>query len=241
MTVLTIPPPLTGDVALFLDFDGTLVPLQDDPDSVHLSGHQMSCLQAISDRLLQAMAIVSGRDIRDLSRRVPESLWRAGSHGLEICAPGDRMFQEPSSAPASLIVSLQGVVSAHPGARLELKGEVLALHYRHCPHQEAPILSLMTEIMRAYPGYKVQSGKLVAEAKPVRANKGSAIETFLSISPFKGRVPVMLGDDKTDEDAMKVVSRLGGWSVKVGEGESLAQYRLRDTRDVWKWLSEGCL
>lgn len=241
MTKTSALPPLSGALALFLDFDGTLAPLQDNPASVCLSGRQLACITALARKMDNALAIVSGRDIRDLSTRVPRTLWRAGSHGLEICAPGAAPVCEPGSAPPSLVASMQRLAAHHPGTRLEQKGEVLALHYRAVPSCEADLLLSLTEILKAYPSYTHQSGKMVLEAKPLRANKGNAIRHFMSFAPFLGHTPVMVGDDATDEDAMKTVLSLGGWAVKVGDGDTVAGHRAGSPAEVWHWLSEGAL
>ncbi len=237
----TLPPPITPDLALFLDFDGTLAPIQDDPASIYLSGRQQACIVSLSETLDSALAIVSGRDIRDLSKRVPNSVWRAGSHGLEICAPGDAALHVPKAAPPGLESSLQAITTSYPGSRLEVKGEVMAIHYRFAPREGASIQGEMANVLNAYPGYTLQSGKYVLEAKPAGANKGAALDSFMGLSAFMGRVPVMVGDDTTDEDAMSVVAARGGWAIKVGEGETGARYRLSEPDDVWRWLSKGTL
>jgi trehalose 6-phosphate phosphatase len=85
----------------------------------------------------------------------------------------------------------------------------------------------------------VQSGKMVAEIKPSGRDKGMAIEEFMGEAPFKGRLPVFLGDDLTDEQGFQVVNRLGGHSVKIGSGPSAARWRLQDAAAVRRWLSEG--
>lgn len=239
MSVMTAPPILSPSLALFLDFDGTLVPIQDDPATVGISDDQSRLLTRLSDDQNGALAVVTGRDIRDISKRVPQSLWRAGGHGLEICAPHEAPSDTPTLAPADLVNAFATLSAENPGTWVETKGEVLALHYRSVPHSETKLISEAEVIIGAFESYKVQSGKCVLEAKPLTANKGRAIGTLMELAVFSGRTPVMVGDDTTDEDAMKVAIELGGWAVKVGEGESHAGYRLQDTTKVWDWLSKG--
>jgi len=86
---------------------------------------------------------------------------------------------------------------------------------------------------------EVQGGKMVAELKPSGYDKGSAIGEFMREPPFAGRVPLFIGDDATDEHGFEVVNRLGGHSVKVGEGPSAARWRLAAPAAVRAWLTEG--
>ena len=73
-------PRLTKRPALFLDFDGTLAPIQDDPDTVAMPGETLAAINRLQLFVAEAICIISGRDIRDLSSRVPLSHWRAGGH-----------------------------------------------------------------------------------------------------------------------------------------------------------------
>ena len=232
------PPPLSGGLALFLDFDGTLAPLQDDPDAVMISDAQTERLLEIKSLMSGALALVSGRDVRDLSKRVPDELWRAGNHGLYICEPNETAPLELDRAPERLVHQLDALVSKTAGTRLEIKGKVLALHYRSAPDAEQSLISGVEAILADHSDYKLQQGKFVLEAKPTGAHKGAAIEAMMKLPPFVGKTPVMVGDDKTDEDAIEVVVARGGWAVKVGAGASCAQYRLSDPDAVWSWLSE---
>lgn len=239
MTRSAPPPALTDDHALFLDFDGTLAPIRDDPDAVALPSGGAQVLGALARRLGGALALLSGRDVRDLSRRVPGSIWRAGGHGLEICAPGEAPACERAAAPEILSRAIAEAIEGIEGARIETKGEILAVHYRAAP-DAAGILSQRLAIAAARAeGYSLQHGKMVFEAKPAHAHKGAALLRLMRHAPFAGRVPVMVGDDTTDEDAMQAALDAGGLAVKVGQGESLAPARLSTPDDVWNWLGEA--
>ena len=230
-------PPLPGpDAALFLDFDGTLAPIQLDPDAVSMPPHGAAILSALAEKLGGALAIISGRDMRDLIARTPDGLWRAGAHGLEICAPGENAEDAPLAAPPALVSALDLIAAGVDGARLEQKGPVLALHYRAAPEAGDTLAAAMAKVLDGVEGYVMQSGKMVHEAKPMHANKGRALAQLMERAPFAGRAPIMIGDDATDEDAIAYAIEAGGKGVKVGAGDSRAMFRLSDPDDVWRWL-----
>ncbi len=239
MTDPTLPRPLSRSDALFLDFDGTLAPIQADPFSVALPAHGASTLLGLAEALGGALAVLSGRDIRDLGGRIPHCLWRAGGHGLDICAPGEALPENDRSAPAPLLAALKPVIEGLPGVRLEPKGEVLAVHYRGAPQHADKLAGQLSRAVETVASYRLQHGKMVFELKPEHANKGHALERMMQDVPFCGRRPVMVGDDTTDEDAMRAALALGGVAVKVGDGETVAPFRLSDPAAVWNWLEEG--
>ena len=231
--------PLRPDCALFLDFDGTLAPLQDDPDSVCLPPDGAVILGALKARLSGALAIISGRGVHDLAIRTPCELWRIGGHGLEILAPGERPQERSKQAPQWLANELTALAGKYPGARLEIKGAVLALHYRAVEHAGDPLAEAAAAIIAQADGYIMQHGKMVIEVKPAAANKGAALNAVMQSAPFAGRTPFVVGDDVTDEDAMVEALRMGGGSVKVGDGETVAPLRLADPDAVWRWLKSS--
>ncbi len=223
-----------GD-ALFLDFDGTLAEIGPDPEAVVLDPATAGAILRLAGALGGAVAVISGRDLRDLVRRTPDGLWRAGGHGLEILAPGERPGPPPPTAADGVLAPLRAM-TAWPGVRLELKGPVAALHYRLAPAAEAGCHAAAHAAAAAGSALVVQPGKMVVEVKPARASKGVALDTLARRPPFAGRRPVMLGDDATDEEAMHAALALGGTAVKIGPGPTIAPHRGDGPAEVRAWL-----
>jgi trehalose 6-phosphate phosphatase len=124
------------------------------------------------------------------------------------------------------------------GLAIEDKGAALALHYRAVPEREAEILAFAERLSRAAaPGLRLIEGKMVVEFVPAESDKGTAISAFLAEPPFRGRRPVFVGDDATDEDGFAAVDRHAGISVRVGpSGVTAAKYRLASVTAVLAWL-----
>ena len=224
-----------GD-SLFLDFDGTLAEIGPDPDAIRLASEVAPALARLAARLAGAVAILSGRDLRDLASRTPDTVWRAGGHGLEVLPPGAPPPPAPPPLPEAVLAPLRAAARA-PGVRLELKGPVAALHFRAAPHAEAACLAAARAAAAAAPGLVHQPGKMVVEVKPAAAHKGEALRRLSLAPPFAGRRPLMLGDDTTDEDAFAAAQTLGGLAVKIGPGASAARLRAPDPAAVRAWLT----
>jgi trehalose 6-phosphate phosphatase len=133
---------------------------------------------------------------------------------------------------------LAQVVNEHPGMLLEIKGAALALHYRNAPDREPVAREATQRLVADYPGaYVLQPGKMVYEIKPKDVDKGRAMRAFLDEPPFVGRQPVFAGDDLTDEKGFAVVDEVGGVSIKVGGGESIARTRVESVGALTAWLA----
>ena len=239
---LPAPPPLAdlvaqGPVALFLDFDGTLVEIASTPDAIMVPESLAARLGALSERLGGRLALVSGRAVDNLEQHCgPLEVATAGSHGMSrFSASRRRLGEEPSGLPPEAVQSLSEF-AAEQGFRLETKAHGAALHYRSDPSLEARGLAFATELAGAY-DLAVKRGKCVIELVPPGADKGAAVRAFMGEAPFAGSRPLFVGDDITDEDGFKAVQELGGLAVLVGHRRpTAARYQLADPAAVQQWL-----
>lgn len=225
--------------ALFLDFDGTLAEIAETPNAVHVDLALASLLERLAARLDGALALVSGRRLEDLDARLaPLRLPAAGLHGLERRS-GDgslRGVPHDQHVLSDAKRRLQAFVADRPRLILEDKTRALALHYRSAPELERDCRRIVFGLVDELPGYHVLNGKMVLELKPKSAVKDSAIRAFLMEHPFRGRLPVFVGDDRTDEDGFAWVNEQGGVSIKVGDGETRARYRVDGVTALRTWL-----
>ncbi|WJF89469.1 trehalose-phosphatase [Paraburkholderia bonniea] len=230
------------ETAFFLDFDGTLVELASTPDGVRVPPEVIRLLTALRHLTHGAVALVSGRSIASIDAFLclPD-LPVAGLHGAERRdANGD--IQRTGFNDERLLAMervLASVVNTHPGMLLEIKGAALALHYRNAPDSEPAARAVTQRLVADYPeAYMVQPGKMVYEIKPKNVDKGRALQAFLNEPPFAGRLPVFAGDDLTDEKGFAVVNACDGWSIKVGEGATVARARVESVEALLTWLAQ---
>ncbi|MFA4968727.1 MAG: trehalose-phosphatase [Sulfuritalea sp.] len=237
------PPDTEIDWAFFLDVDGTLLEIADQPSSVHVDTELLELVAQLHQLSGGAVALVSGRSISDLEALLGTlRLPLAGQHGLERRDAAGRLWihAAPPGAKCAIKEALAPVLARHPGLLLEDKGLTLALHYRQAPHLAAYAHRLMARLMREAGGeLELQKGKRVIEIKPAGVDKGTAVAEYLTESPFRGRHPVFIGDDLNDEHGFAEVNRLGGISIKVGSGRSCAAYRLSGVAAVRRWLGDA--
>ncbi len=220
---------LCPSCALFLDFDGTMVDIAPQPEAVRVPQPLIDSMAWLHAYLNGAVAIISGRTIEQIDAFLhPLRLPVAGVHGAERRTAGGALNRMAAPPLDTVQAAAAALVHAHPALRMEHKGSSIALHYRQAPELEALCLDAMQAAVQASPGLTLLRGKMVAEAKPVGASKGRAVEDFLGEAPFTGRVPLFIGDDITDEIGFSTVQRLGGLGIKVGEGATVAWQRLPD-------------
>jgi trehalose 6-phosphate phosphatase len=228
--------------ALFLDVDGTLLEFEAHPDDVRATAALISLLRAVDDCLGGALAIISGRSVADLDRVFdPWRPWAAGVHGVEVRGPQGLRRHVPDPAAVALLRSRAGELAAQtPGVWVEDKGVGVTLHHRAAPEADAAVRAMAAELADELDGaYEIQPGVFTQELRPAGWDKGRAVAELLAMAPFTGRVPVVMGDDRTDEDAFAVANRLGGTAVIVGDrSDTVATHRLADPAAVRAWLAE---
>ncbi|WP_353176989.1 trehalose-phosphatase [Delftia acidovorans] len=242
------PPLPTCRSALFLDFDGTLVPLAETPDAIRPDPALLPLLAGLQGRLDGALAIITGRQIEVLDRYLaPLCLPAAGEHGLRRRDCSGRLHGRACAMPAPVLQLCHALAQEHPALLVERKPSSIALHYRRAPQLAALCLETLTRALQRWPQLELLQGKCVLEVRPadmgsgMGSGKGSAIAAFLRESPFAGRVPVFVGDDVTDESGFAVVQAHGGMAIKVGEGASGARHRLDSPQAVHAWLQSACM
>ncbi|HEX8436880.1 trehalose-phosphatase [Archangium sp.] len=234
------------EVALFLDYDGTLTPIVPRPEDARLSDAMRATVAALSRRC--PVAIVSGRDLPALKDFVRlEGTCYAGSHGFDIERPGGQAFQQPEGL--ALLPELdaaerelaEGLASV-PGAGLERKRFSVAVHWRHVEEARVPeVERVVAEVLARHPRLRRSGGKKVFEVRPdIDWHKGRAVEWLLRELGLahEGVLPVFVGDDLTDEDAFEALQGRGlGLVVRGDEARpTAADYALEDVEEVRRLL-----
>lgn len=240
-----LPPPPQADWAYFLDFDGTLVDIAPRPEAIRVSDGLCDLLSSLSAVAGGALAVITGRSLADLDRHLalPE-VPAAGVHGLELRGGTRPQMSDLSArrhALAEVRAGAEQLARKHVDLRVEDKGEAIAVHYRAVPELGPEVLNaLASTVAEAGEILTLLNGKMVVEVKPTAANKGAAVEAFLSSPPFAGKRPCFIGDDVTDEDGFRVCNDRGGISIHVGPPDAAteARYRLASPAAVHAWLAQ---
>lgn len=232
------PPARLEGIALFLDMDGVLAPLAPRPEDVVPVARRTEILRRLAKRLKGRMAIVSGRTLAEIDR-ISEAASPAASgvHGLER-RRHDGSLERPPAHPAvrKVVETLDDYAADRPGMIVEDKTVSAGLHYRQAPGFAADVRRL-GERLAAETGLAIQHGDQVMELKTPGTSKGTAVRAFMAEAPFAGALPIMVGDDLTDEDGFEAATALGGFGVLVGpERPTAARYRLENVEAVLGWL-----
>ncbi|HEV2303748.1 MAG TPA: trehalose-phosphatase [Stellaceae bacterium] len=239
-------PECDPQAALFLDLDGTLIEIAARPDRVRVPAGLPALLDDLSREREGALAVVSGRALADIDRLLAP--WRgaaAGLHGGErrrADATLDLAFDERAARSlVRLRPRLAALAAGMPGVFVEDKGGALAVHYRTAPAREGALRAAARALSAEFaPALQFGEGKMAFEFRPPFASKGTAIAAFLAEPPFRGKKPIFVGDDLTDEDGFAEVNRRGGLAIRVGAlGGSAARFVLPSVAAALSWLAAG--
>ncbi|KAL6986065.1 trehalose-phosphatase [Sarracenia purpurea var. burkii] len=218
-------------IVIFLDYDGTLSPIVDDPDCAFMSKEMRSAVCNVAKYF--PTAIISGRSRDKVYELVGlTELYYAGSHGMDIMCPvngavstdysfciksTDKQGEEANLfQPAreflpmidevfrTLVENTKGI----QGTKVENHKFCASLHYRNVDEKNWPaIAQCVHDILKDYPRLQLTHGRRVLEIRPViNWNKGKAVEFLLEslgLNSHNDVLPIYIGDDTTDEDAFK--------------------------------------
>ncbi|CAL9101508.1 unnamed protein product [Musa acuminata var. zebrina] len=255
-------------VVLFLDYDGTLSPIVDNPDAAFMSTAMRAAVKKAAKCF--PTAIISGRSRDKVYEFVRLSeLCYAGSHGMDIMGPlreseyvGDhpdciRTTDEQGKEvhlfqPASEFVpminevykSLLDITKNIIGVKVENNKFCVSVHYRNVDEKMwEEVGKHVFDLLKDFSRLQVTHGRKVLEVRPVIDwNKGKAVEFLLESLGLSHRddiLPIYIGDDRTDEDAFKVLrdcNRGFGILVSTVPKETNAFYSLRDPSEVQEFL-----
>ena len=238
--VHAVPHP-AGPWCLFLDVDGTLLDLAEHPQAVAVEPHLIPLIERLRAAAHGAVALVSGRTISDLDGLFGTSdLPVAGLHGCERRDAHGQMHvaQVAREQLADVRAGLERLVRRHQGLMLEDKGAGLALHFLKAPQLEhelrAEVALLAAPLV---PRFTVLGGHAVLEVKPAAHTKDSAVTAYMQEEPFRGRLPIFIGDDQTDYDGFAAVRRENGMAIAVGPRVT-SEYWLPGPAAVHRWLEQ---
>jgi trehalose 6-phosphate phosphatase len=209
------------------DFDGTIAPIVTRPELARPDPEAMVALQSLARHQDVDVALVSGRPHETL-RRIsgdPEMVTLVGEHGNDV---GD---SPPPPGLAALIDDMKSVSETVAGSSIEVKPNSVGFHYRNSLPRDVPVALRRIRAIAASHAANVLEGKMVIELSLASLTKLDAVNRLRR----DGGLVLYLGDDVTDEDVFEGLSP-EDVGVKVGEGETAAQYRVEGVDDVRRIL-----
>ena len=215
-----------------LDFDGTLAPFADDPSQVGALPGSWAAVLTLQRARDTEVVLVSGRPLDSLAAvtHAPPEMALVGSHGVEWRVDGhaeDALTDDEVARVARVGAALDEVGARFPGVVIEHKPAGHGVHTRRVSTEVAAEANAAASAAahEADPDVLERGGKDIVEFAVRHVTKGDAIARLRDLHGADG--VFFAGDDVTDEDAFRVLGD-GDVGVKVGEGDTLAGYRVAD-------------
>ncbi len=239
-----------GHVTLFLDYDGTLVPIAPTPAQAVPDQALLALLAELCSRPFLRTVILSGRPLLELQHFLPvPGLTIAALYGVEMqLQDGTVLRKQVDDGRVESMAQLRrkwlNLADGLEGFLIEDKGEALALHARWAEAMQAKhVLDLARsqalEVIHAQ-DLRILDGDRYIEVAPASADKGRGVDWLLTHYPIPDDLPVGFGDDNKDEAAFAVIQRYGGYAIGVGYRYELPNVdaRLEGPEETREWLRE---
>jgi trehalose-phosphatase len=226
-------------LALFLDFDGTLVRIAPLPDNVRLEEETRNVLRKLAAHHRVTLAVISGRQRAELQHHIGlRKMKYMGLYGWE--SEGNKMAPFPDRvALVRALLSLLAELPAYPGVWIEPKRSTFSVHLKDasCDTQKRVREQVKKRVKPLSGMLRVMMNLRDVEVAPVSiGDKGMAVRKLLDSPDLRGALPIYFGDDFSDEPAFAAAH--GGISVLVGKRRATrAQYCLRGPVEVTEALS----
>jgi trehalose-phosphatase len=227
-----------SQVLVALDFDGTLAPLQDDPENSRMLPESRDAVDALTDISGVHVSLVTGRAFENIMRVAdPHRDWfLVGSHGIEVVAPHERAsYATPQLVPEGLLQGFHQIAQDIPGPKIEVKPFGLAIHTRGLEDDVALAAEAATRLLcDEWPDELVmRSGHGILECAVSDRTKGDGLRSLWEALDVDATI--FIGDDVTDEDGFAVLGS-GDLGIKVGADATKASHRVADPHEVTRVL-----
>ena len=229
---------------IFLDYDGTLVGFNENPDDSKPDQELIEILDYLTKDKNNHIVIISGRGRQSLEEWMkPYSLDIVAEHGVWIKRMGKpfKTFMKINASWKKETLSLlERYVNRTPGSFVEEKDYSLVWHYRKVETGLGEVrtreLTSHLKYMTANENLDVLEGDMIVEIKNSEINKGKATQKLMEIYP-EADFLLALGDDFTDEDTFKAMPE-DSYTIKVGTSASEAKFSVNSYKEVRKLFND---